>query len=844
MKTRRSVVRFALSIVASVPILMLLQLFVLKGLPDSSFFMPHVHCYLDNPTMVILQGGSDLFIGLSYVVISVTLGYLVHKASRDIPFQWVLLAFGLFIIACGGTHFMEVITLWHPLYWLSGSVKLVTAVASVATAFVLPPIVPKVLDLLRAARLSEERKRELETLYERLKESDELKTRFFANVSHELRTPLTLILGPARKMLAADHLDPRIRRDLQVVERNAQVLLKHINDMLDISRLDAGGMALHKEPVDIAALLRVSASHFELLAAERAITLRMDAPDHLVVPLDAGKIERVLLNLLSNAFKFVPDGGVVRCGLEVAGGVARITVADSGPGVPAALRESIFERFRQVDDGITRRFGGTGLGLSIVREFAGLHDGAVTVGDATEGGALFTVELPIAPAVTSETGSAARGREHRNGSTGRTPEHAIAEHAIAEQAVAEHRTIASTPLEQDGKEEKSTVLVVEDNLDMNRFISEVLARDYRVANAFNGEEGYRSALELRPDLIVSDVMMPEMSGGQLVRRLREHREMDGTPIILLTAKADDDLLTGLLGNGAQDYLTKPFTAQGLRARVANLVAMKRVRDLLSEALESTSESVTALAAMLAARNVELRVAKDLAEGANRAKDQFLAILSHELRTPLTPVMVAIYELAKDPGIAPENRDLLEVIRRNIDVEVRLIDDLLDLTRLASGKLLFDPTPIDFHTAVRSALEVCGEDFAAKGVDLTVDLAAIEHIGIGDQGRLGQVFWNLLKNAVKFTPAGGSVSLTSSNPAPGRMAVTVADTGIGIEPDVLTKIFTPFEQGEQTVTRRFGGLGLGLAISKIIVDLHDGTIAASSGGKDLGAAFTVELEVGV
>ena len=188
------------------------------------------------------------------------------------------------------------------------------------------------------------------------------------------------------------------------------------------------------------------------------------------------------------------------------------------------------------------------------------------------------------------------------------------------------------------------------------------------------------------------------------------------------------------------------------------------------------------------------------------------------------------------------RDLLDVVRRNIDIEVRLIDDLLDLTRLSSGKLLIDSFPTDIHTAVRSALEICADDYAAKGVDLVVELTAPHHIGIGDPSRLGQVFWNLLKNAVKFTPAGGRVVVTSVNPAPGRIAITVADSGIGIDPEVLPSIFTPFEQGERTVTRRFGGLGLGLAITRRLVEMHDGTIGATSPGKDRGASFTVELAV--
>ena len=257
-----------------------------KTLVSTQGFMPHGHCYLWRPEVMRLHVGSDLSIGLSYVVISATLAYLVHTARREIPFHWMFLAFGLFIVACGGTHFMEVYTLWHPRYWLSGNIKLLTAAASVATAIALPPLVPKILVLIRDAQLSQERKRrlesanaELETLNARLTELDDLKTHFFANVSHELRTPLTLILGPTERLLAAGNLSAQQREGLEVVDRNAHTLLERVNDLLDISKLEAGKMTLHALPVDLVKLLRLAAAHFEAVARERRIELAIQPPD-------------------------------------------------------------------------------------------------------------------------------------------------------------------------------------------------------------------------------------------------------------------------------------------------------------------------------------------------------------------------------------------------------------------------------------------------------------------------------------------------------------------------------------------------------------------------------------
>src|SRR5439155_4402809 len=366
-------------------------------------FMPHGHCYLWKPGLVWLHATSDSLIGVSYVAISATLAWLVYRSRRDVPFHWMILAFGLFIIACGATHFMEIWTLWVPSYWLAGDVKALTALASVATALALPPLVPRALALIESARVAEERKRQLEaanrelgTAGTRLRELDVLKTQFFANVSHELRTPLALVLGPAEKLAAAPNLTDAQRHDLDVLGRNARTLLKHVNDLLDVAKLEAGKMAADYADVDLARLVRVTAAHFSVLAEETRIDLLVDTPEQLGAQLDPAKIERIVFNVLANACKFTSAGGVVRCVLAAERGTATIAVEDTGPGVRPELREAIFERFRQVEGDATRRFGGTGLGLSIVKEFVALHRGTVRVEDAPSGGARFVVALPLA----------------------------------------------------------------------------------------------------------------------------------------------------------------------------------------------------------------------------------------------------------------------------------------------------------------------------------------------------------------------------------------------------------------------------------------------------------------
>src|SRR5436190_16943419 len=253
----------------------LLSLFIWTKLIDvfaTRGFGAHGWCLLWLPGLITLYVGSDTLIGMSYVSISAMLIFLVIRTRRTIPFQWIFVAFGIFIIACGTTHFLDVWTLWVPTYWLSGTVKLLTALASVTTALALPPLVPKVLDLIQLASVSDERKRrleqahsELEVLYEKSQHLDRLKTTFFANVSHDLRTPLTLILGPIDTLLTAQQLTEQQRRTLAVVQRNSLTLLKRVNDLLVVAQLEAGQMALNVTEIDLARLLQGCAAHFEIL---------------------------------------------------------------------------------------------------------------------------------------------------------------------------------------------------------------------------------------------------------------------------------------------------------------------------------------------------------------------------------------------------------------------------------------------------------------------------------------------------------------------------------------------------------------------------------------------------
>ena len=257
-------------------------------------------------------------------------------------------------------------------------------------------------------------------------------------------------------------------------------------------------------------------------------------------------------------------------------------------------------------------------------------------------------------------------------------------------------------------------------------------------------------------------------------------------------------------------------------------------------LQSSQQTVQGVLYLLEDKTRDVTLRQELID-ANAAKDQFLALLSHELRNPLSPVIAMVGELEASIPDSPSAREALEVIRRNVELEARLIDDLLDVTRIAKGKLQLSFEIICVPEILQRAYEICREDIARKHLEVKFRLRAKSKHARGDPARLQQVFWNLIKNSVKFTPAEGRITIETLNPTPEEIEIRISDTGIGIEQEKIDKIFNAFEQGQSSITRRFGGLGLGLAISKAMVDAHGGKIRVESAGKDQGSTFALKLK---
>ena len=775
-------------------------------------------------------------IALSCLALGATLAAMAGKLRGLGPPRAPLLA-GTLLTLLAASHLLDACAPWFPAPLAADLLRAAAATAGLLAAALLPALIPRAAALARAAGVSHERGQQLAAAHRELDaavaRAKELETQLFANVSHELRTPLALILGPTERLLGGPGLRPEQRADLEVVARNARTLLKHVGDLLHVATSEAGKLAASYCEVDLAEICRATAAHFDGFAADRRIAYTIDAPISIPAEVDAGKLQRALLNLLSNAFKFTPVGGRVRFSArELPDNRVVVEIADSGPGVPSAERHTVFERFRQLEGGATRRFGGTGLGLAIVRDFVELMRGAVTIGEAPEGGALLRVELPA----YAPPGAVVSSQE----------DSAVMMRAMVREALDSLRD-PSEPPPASSRLERPLVLVVEDNPDMNRFVAATLAPEFRVASALDGQKGLEKALLLRPDLVISDVMMPVLEGEALVREMRARPELEGTPVVVLTAKTDDALRARLLRDGAQDYLSKPFFAEELRARVRNLVSMKRARDILQRDLSTQARDLETLAREVAQRRRELttalesaRVARDHADRASAMKTSFLRMVSHELRTPLTSLKLNLERLVRSrEATRTERQD--EMIRKIAASAVRLhelIESLLEYARIEGGRIRVDVEEVDARALCEGVIEELAPQAEQKGLALRLAGAAPPLPPLRSDPRLLRlVVVNLVGNAVKFTHAGEVVVEVFH--AGGAHWLRVRDSGPGIPAQDHERIFEPFEQMEPVPHKHIRGVGLGLSIVKEMVEALAGRIELTS-TVGAGSTFTVVL----
>ena len=790
-----------------------------------------------------------------------------------------------------------------------------------------------------------------------LAEIDRAKTVFFSNVSHEFRTPLALMLGPLEDALATSERALG-GESLTSVHRNALRLLKLVNTLLDFARIEAGRAQASYEPTDLGRLTAELASSFESAFVRAGLVFEIDCPA-LAEPIfvDHDMWEKIVLNLVSNALKFTFEGRV-RVALRACDGHVELAVSDTGTGIPEAELPRLFERFHRVQGARARTHEGSGIGLALVHELVRLHGGSLQVMSKLGEGTTFTVVVPRGFAhLPQERVEAAR--DLTSTATGAAPYVAEALRWLPGAGEpAPTNALAAMDLATDGLEVHpgARVLLADDNADMRAYVERILGARWTVEAVSDGETALEAARRERPDLVLTDVMMPKLDGFGLLRALREGKGTKDIPVIMLSARAGDEARIEGLVAGADDYLVKPFSARELVARVATHLQVAEVRraaekerarlyavfeqapvaitvfrgpafiyelanprylamvgkhdivgrglfDVFPEIVDepitqallqvyATGETfvgeifradiergrghieeaywnfsldpmrdedgaivgvvqvVTDVSEQERARKrleeagrerenllVQAQEARREAEAANRSKDEFLAMLGHELRNPLAPIFTALHLMSlRAAGVAQRERTVIE---RQVKHLAALVDDLLDVSRITRGKVELKKQKIEIADVVAKAIELASPLLEQRRHHLTVEVPTRRLAVDGDATRLAQVVSNLLTNAAKYTETGGRIAVTAERHG-GQIVLRVHDSGIGIAPDMLPRVFDLFTQERQAIDRSQGGLGLGLAIVKSLVVLHGGTVEAYSEGRGRGSEVTVRL----
>ncbi|ATB27814.1 hypothetical protein MEBOL_001259 [Melittangium boletus DSM 14713] len=912
-----------------------------------------------------------------------------------------------------------------------------------------------IADAIAQVRAYQEERRRAEALAE----LDRAKTAFFSNVSHEFRTPLTLMLGPAEELRsgALGPLTPAQSAQVDMLHRNALRLLKLVNSLLDFSRIEAGRVQATYQPTDLSGLTRDLASVFRSATEQAGLTLTLDCPP-LPEPVyvDRDLWEKIVLNLLSNAFKFTFEGGIT-VALRAEDGQAVLTVEDTGTGIPTEALPHLFERFYRVEGARSRTHEGSGIGLALVQELVKMHAGTLSVSSSLGQGTRFTVALPL--------GMAHLPAERLGASAEETPSIAAIAAPYVQEAL-RWLPESSEPAPEappEPTEKRGHILLADDNADMRDYVVRLL-RDagHQVDVVSNGVQALAAARERRPELVLTDVMMPELDGFELLRELRANERTRTLPVIMLSARAGEESRMEGLDQGADDYLVKPFGARELLTRVRTHLELSRLRaeaegerfrsfvrnvpgavfasepeapwrfsfmsdpilaltgypaseflegrcwaplihpedlanveariaravdrhtpyeleyrimhadglprwvseigralydehgtpwslegiffDITSrkateEALQQYERQVSrtiaenatsalymtdsegrctfmnpaaermtghtfvdirgqrlhellhpkhadappcSLEALLTGHatlangheDVFVRVtgstlpvavsaspllragqrvatvleARDLTEQkraeaslqeASRRKDEFLAMLAHELRNPLAPVRSALKLLTSHITLDEKGQHALEVIERQTTNLARLVDDLLDVSRITRGRIELRKTIVALPALVDSALQSVQSLLDERRHEVSVTLPRKPLYTFGDAVRLEQIIVNLITNAAKYTDPEGllRVSLERSGT---EAEIRVKDSGIGISPEMLRRVFNLFEQAERGLDRSQGGLGIGLTVVKNLVELHGGTIEARSEGTGRGSEFIVRL----
>ncbi len=694
----------------------------------------------------------------------------------------------------------------------------------------------RVQDFVNRFELDKNRKI-LEETNQKLVELDQMKSQFFANISHELRTPLTLLIAPLEELMRQSPLDEPTREILKLMQGNAMRLLKLINDLLDLAKLDSGRMQVRREPLAVEEFIKGLVQSVQGAAKDKKVRLSSNVSKEVgTVMADGDKLEKVILNLLFNSVKFTPAGGTVELSAASQDGAMVLQVKDTGMGISEKDLPHIFDRFWQADASAQRKYQGTGIGLSLVKELVEVQGGTVKVESQLGKGTTMTVRVPVEKSTASVPGEPAAANEKAAADEAGKADPAESAEWLQKLYRRAELFPAMTPLaatlrpDKYGRGKRPKILVADDEPDMLRFLKSQLEKHFEVIEAVDGNQAMEKARQFLPDLILLDMMMPEKDGIEACKELRGLVSTQAIPVVLLTARADDETKMAALAAGANDFLTKPFSTTELHIRVKNLIEFHQLQmDLARQknALESALEQLKETEGQLV-QNEKMASLGRLSAG-----------IIHEINNPLNYATSALHllKLRKDKLPEGEREKYVEIvsdIAEGVDRVQRIVADLRTFSHPhAGGKDLFP-----LKEVLTTSLQFMSHELNDK-VQLEIRVPEDQMV-MADRNKLVQVFVNLLQNsadALQTKDWKGEkpmISITTRT-GDGKLWVSLRDNGTGIAPEVMDKIFDPF-----FTTKDVGeGMGLGLSICYKIIQEQGGQISVKS-EKGQFTEFVLEL----
>lgn len=758
---------------------------------------------------------SPYYAGLNLVVLAI--GLILPWTYKE-----NLLAVTLVISMYLGASLLQKAPLHHGYLFNNVYFLVLTGIVVIASSFVASRLRFREFQLRYELNAS---RQEIEANHKKLVELDQAKGRFFANISHELRTPLTLLISPLETLLHQYKWDEQTKMLLTTMQSNGMRLLKLINDLLDLVRLESGTIVVKPGPMNVQEFIKGEASSARSVAEDKRLRLETHVDPALgTVMADRDKLEKIVLNLVFNALKFTPAGGRVELRAEKQGEDFVIIVSDTGMGISAANLANVFSRFWQADDTSRRKYQGVGIGLALVKELSVAHGGDVFVASELGKGTTFTVRLPY---VKAEEPAPAKAEEAAKPASEAQPVGTVSSQEWLANLYRRAELFPSMTALQDtlrpvetgrNGDNMPTLLVADDEPDMLRYLKSQLSPHYRVVEAVDGQQAVEKAAQFLPDIILLDMMMPEKDGLQACREIKQRTSTQSIPVVLLTARADEETKLAALNAGASDFLTKPFSTTELHVRVKNLVESHQYQNKLAKqktVLENTIEQ-------LKETETHLVQTEKLA-----SLGRMSAGIIHEINNPLNFATTGLFTLRnKGKHLAPEQQEEYQEILRDVEDGIKRVKTIVSDLRTFTHPDIEGRDQVEVAEIVASALRFLSNEWKDR---VEIEQSLTEHQTIwANKSKLIQVVVNLLQNsmdAMKFKnydnekPMIRIEGLVENN----KSILRVRDNGNGIESKHLDKIFDPF-----FTTKDVGeGMGLGLSICYRIVEECDGRISVKT-----------------